>query len=166
MKKYVVFLSGVVCGVILLLLIQFGAKHFNLNVEEEVPIDGDTIIEENPLLQTINRQKMEDDPFYSDNETVEPGEVIHEKSFKIVDVGNAFNALVVGKDEFGGYGGTVYLLKQGILDKMEHGDITFYDGKIINIPKGKEVRMFGTYTYETRGAGIKTVPIIRIRNKQ
>lgn len=161
MKKFVIFISGVICGVFILLLIQLGVKHFNLNSENKIPIDGDTIIEESPFSHPIQ------DPFYSDNETGEPGEVIHEKSFKVVQVGNAFSALVVGKNEFGDYAGTVYLLKLSIFARQRKEYMTtFYDDQIIKVPKGKEVRMFGTYTYESKGAGIKTVPIIRIINKQ
>ena len=162
MKKLVIFLGGVVCGVLILLLIQFCVKHFNPNVDEKIPIDVDSIIEVNPLSYPPKIH----DPFYSENETDEPGEVIHEKSLKVVDVGNALNALVIGKDEFGSYNGTTYLLKQSVFAQMRKEMITFYDNQIIKIPKGKELRMFGTYTYESRGAGIRTIPIIRIVDKK
>ena len=161
MKRIIIFLGGLVCGAFLLLLIQYGIQKIDLKKDADVAIDEDTII--SLLNQPI---EIPENPFHSDAETSEPGELIREKSFKVVDVGDKFNALVCGKDEWGDYNGTVYLLKQSIFAPINHEMITFYDNQIIKVPKGKEVRMFGTYTYESRGAGIKTVPIIRIIDKQ
>ena len=159
MKKMVFFIGGILCGVILLLVIQ-NTKQKNIsNNDDTVQVDSDTIVED------YDTEIENQDPFYSDAETEVPGDIIHEKSLKVIQVGDEFNALVVGKDEYGYYNGMIYLLKQSLFASMRHEKITFYDDQIIKVPKGKELRMFGTYTYESSGAGIKTIPIIRFVDK-
>ena len=160
MKKLVLFIGGVIFGVLLLLVIQNTMQKKISNIDDTEKVDGDTIVGD------LDTEVENQDPFYSDAETDVPGDIIHEKSLKVVDVGNKFNALVVGKDEFGYYNGMVYLLKQSVFASLRHEMITFYDDQIIKVPKGKELRMFGTYTYESKGAGIKTVPIIRFVDKK
>ncbi len=162
MKKIVIFIGGIICGVLLLLVIHYTIQR-NSSVTEDIEdvedVDGDTIIE------GTDTETEYYDPFYSDAETNEPGEVIHEKSLKVIEVGDEYNALVIGKDEYGTYSGTSYLLKQSVFARLNKEMITFYDNQIIKVPKGKELRMFGTYTYESRGAGIRTIPIIRFVDK-
>ena len=160
MKKFLFFIGGIICGVLLLLVIQNTTQKNNSNIDDVEALDSDSIIG----YSDVNFESR--DPFYSDDETDVPGDIIHEKSLKVIDVGNKFNALVVGKNEFGDYNGTVYLLKQSVFAPLRHEMITFYDDQIVKVPRGKELRMFGTYTYETRGGGIKTVPIIRFVDKK
>lgn len=160
MKKLVAFIGGIICGVLLLLVIQNVMQKNSSDIDDIEELDGDSIIVDS------ENEIVNNDPFYSDSETDVPGEIVHEKSLKVIDVGNKFNALVVGKDEFGGYSGTSYLLKQNISALLRHELITFYDDQIIKVPKGKELRMFGTWTYESKGAGIRTIPIIRFVDKQ
>ena len=88
-----------------------------------------------------------------------PGDVLEVKSFKVFQVLGDNSALVHGKENnYNYYGGAVYLLTN---DEGKY----YYDDEIVDVPKGKIVRQFGIYQYQTRSEFGKTVPIIRIVDK-
>lgn len=88
-----------------------------------------------------------------------PGDVLEVKSFKVFQVLGDNSALVHGKENnYYYYGGAVYLLTN---DEGKY----YYDDEIVDVPKGKTVRQFGIYQYQTRSEFEKTVPIIRIVDK-
>ncbi|MCI7576456.1 MAG: hypothetical protein MSS82_06775 [Bacteroidales bacterium] len=88
----------------------------------------------------------------------EPGKVVNEKSFKVLQVIHDNAALVYGKDQYGDYWGTLYLI-------TNNNNRYYYDDEIIEVPKGKCVRQLGIYKYQTKSKDYKTVPIIGIRDK-
>lgn len=91
-----------------------------------------------------------------------PGEIINEKSFQVFEVYTPHAALVRGKTDSGGYYGIVYLLVRDKYYYFVNQNSEFYDEQIVKVPKGKVVRMFGTYSYTTRDGRRKTVPRIMI----
>jgi hypothetical protein len=56
------------------------------------------------------------------------------------------------------YMGTIYVIVH------DDGKL-YYDNQIVKVPKGKVVRMMGTYTYTTPKGMEKTVPIIKIMDQ-
>lgn len=88
----------------------------------------------------------------------EPGKVVNEKSFKVLQVIHDNAALVYGKDQYGDYWGTLYLI-------TNNNNRYYYDDEIIEVPKGKCVRQLGIYKYQTKSEDYKTVPIIGIGDK-
>ena len=119
--------------------------------------------------ETVVQDESQKDNFLSTimGEVYAPaGEIINEKTFKVFEVYTPCAALVSGKSEGGGYYGITYLL---VRDKyyylLENHDSEFYDEQIVKVPKGKVVRMFGTYSYTTRDGRHKTVPRIMIVDK-
>lgn len=92
----------------------------------------------------------------------EPGEVVSSSSFKVIQALDANSALVYGEEKgilSDYFGGTVYCLT--VSD--EHAGL--YDDQIIEVPKGYEARILGTYKYETTQKITKTVPVIAIMEK-
>jgi hypothetical protein len=161
MKKLVIFIGGIVCGVLILLVIQDTIQYNRSNTNDTEELVGDTFIEE---VKEEDTGRESNASFTSAAEIEIPGEIIREKSFKVFQVFHQYLALVHGKDEYGGYTGTVYMLKRDMMD-IATIKSPFYDEQIVNVPKGKVVRLFGTSQYPTRGGYIKTVPIIKIVDK-
>lgn len=89
----------------------------------------------------------------------QPGKVVNEKSFKVMQALNEHAALAHGKSRTGSYLGTLYLL-------YSNADRYFYDDEIITVPSGCEAVQIGVYKYTSNGGLDKTVPIVGIRDKQ
>ncbi len=85
----------------------------------------------------------------------DPGEVVNEKSFEVLQVIADNAALVCVSDE---YFGTIYLM-------TNNSGRYYYDDETITVPKGKCVRQLGIYKYQTKSKDYKTVPIIGILDK-
>lgn len=156
MKNWLIFLGGIVTGVVLVSVIVFFYKYDSLSFSDE-EIEEKTVVKNNAkqddYLSTILGEV-----------NAKPGKIINETSFKVFEV-SGYSALVYGKSEGGGYYGTIYLL---VMDKNELllGKASeFYDDQIVKVPNGKVVRMFGTYNYTTRDGRFKTVPRIMIVDK-
>lgn len=158
MKKWLIFLIGLILGGLLFFILSMGFEGKSTDSNNESGVDSDTIV----CIDGIEDYNSNDEPY---TKTEEAGEIINEKSFKVFQVYNQIVALVHGKDEYGYYNGTVYLLEQSALDVGQKRATPFYDDLIIKVQKGQEVRMFGTHTYTTRSGNSKTVPVIRIMNK-
>ena len=147
MKNWLIFLGGIVTGVVLVSVIVFFYKYDSLSFSDE-EIEEKTVVKNNAkqddYLSTILGEV-----------NAKPGKIINETSFKVFEV-SGYSA---------GYYGTIYLL---VMDKNELllGKASeFYDDQIVKVPKGKVVRMFGTYNYTTRDGRFKTVPRIMIVDK-
>jgi hypothetical protein len=144
MKKWMIYLLGVLTGFVLTVLVAF--------------------------VIYSNRPESNQDKFVGSTETdieqpdgvkmfKEPGDVINERSFEVFQVVAENGALVTGKGDGNYmYTGPVYLL---INDDGKY----YYDEEIIKLPKGKVVRQVGIYQYETKQAILKTVPIIEFLNE-
>ena len=147
MKKWLILIGGAVMGVILTLVITNIA-----NSENDTPVDE---VNNTPQVNyTWNNGDMEI-----------PGEIINVKSFKVFQVCNQIVALAHGQDRYGNYTGTVYLLENKKEDLYSLKVSPFYDDQIVNVPKGKVARLFGTHHYFTNNGQPKTVPIVRIVDK-
>lgn len=90
----------------------------------------------------------------------QPGEVINEQSFKVLQVVNENSALVYGKknarDKY--YSGTLYMIRS---NEQEY----YYDEEIIHVPSDKIIRQVGIYQYTNKLNTKKTVPIIKIMDR-
>ena len=137
MKNWMIFLCGLITGVVLTIIVAFiintSQKNSNV-VETEV-------------------QQQEDDGVKLFEE---PGDIMEGNSFKVFQVIATDGALVKGKSGRSDlYYGMVYLL-------INREGKSYYDDEIVNVPKGKVVRQMGIYHYPTRDGFEKTVPIIEI----
>ena len=179
MKRYITIAFGIIIGVLIIFLVTSAyMQEYNDStavVSQEPPSetknDETRNVEEKQVKRDTTHTKLFGDVhsimmrkyMFSNDEDM--GGVIHEKSFKVFSVISPSAAYVYGKDEYGSYRGTVYLLEQSALDVEQKRATPFYDDLIIKVQKGQEVRMFGTHTYTTRSGNSKTVPVIRIMNK-
>lgn len=153
MKKWLIFLIGLILGGLLFFILSMGFEGKSTDSNNESGIDSDSIVVIDGL-----------EDYHPDEETYleEQGEIINEKSFKVFQVINFQSALAYGKDEYGYYNGTLYLFQHSLAEVMSKSVAPLYDDQIIKVPKGKVVRLVGTYTYETRNGIFKTVPKVRI----
>jgi len=87
-----------------------------------------------------------------------PGQIVHDRSFKVLQVIQDNAALVVAKGDSGldVYLGDLYLL-------INHDGTYYYDDQKIKVPSSKVVRQVGIYKYNAKSGNQKTVPIIEIR---
>ncbi|MBE6314152.1 MAG: hypothetical protein E7079_04280 [Bacteroidales bacterium] len=141
-KKWVVFLLGLVAGCILTIL--------SLVVISKAMTTTDTVTEETanhvPGLNLFD----------------EPGDEFSAPSFEVMQVLASNVALAhSGETEYGRttYYGTLVLL---IGDENTH----FYDDQIVEVKSGQVARHIGTYQYQTKMEMQKTVPVISIFDKQ
>lgn len=138
MKKWVCFVLGIITGVIVTIL--FAITYVSLHTSTSQEPTSELSPEEQSGIR------------YYDS----PGEVIKESSFQVFQVLADNAALVHGKQTSENmYMGTIYVIVH------DDGKL-YYDNQIVKVPKGKVVRMMGTYTYTTPKGMEKTVPIIKI----
>lgn len=137
MKKWLVYVLGIVTGIVLTLV----------------------------ALLVIDNVISNQDPIESDPRVFlfeKPGEVMNFKSFEVFQVLTSTSALAhaseKSKEPYSYVSGTVVYL-------LPEPNIAYYDDQIIKVPAGKVVRQVGTYRYETRNETIKTVPIVKILDK-
>lgn len=88
----------------------------------------------------------------------QPGPIMHERSFKVMQVIQDNAALVRTKGDtyLDVYIGEIYLL-------INHDGTYYYDDQKIKVPSSKVVRQVGIYKYDAKSGDQKTVPIIEIR---
>ena len=138
MKKWVVFLLGVLTGIVLLSCVA--SLYNSMNQSNTTTEDGK---EQSDGIKMFK----------------EPGDIINEQSFEVFQVLAEDAALVRGKgDSYSIYNGLVYLL-------INRDGKYYYDGEKIDIKKNQKVRQVGIYRYENKSEIIKTVPIIEIVDK-
>ena len=154
MKKKWVFIIGMLTGV--LLTTAFFALEDDIralmrrsDTSEVMQARRDSL----RLAEAEEMRKMEELHYLAKNVTFDEKSV---KVFQVIQSVYNDQALVYGKDEYGAYYGTLYLLEYGGM---------LYDGQIIEIPKGMVLRLVGKYQYVTTDGGYKTVPRVRITDK-
>lgn len=146
MKKWMIFLGGVLTGIVLTIVFAFFLSKARGN-----GTDDNTIT--NTETETGDNNPEGVKMFK------EPGDIINENSFEVFQVIAENGALVKGKGDGSViYMGPIYLL-------INDDGKFYYDEEKINIPKGKVVRQVGIYQYETKNEFLKTVPIIEILDK-
>lgn len=156
MKKWLIYIGGIATGIIIVMVIMVINQYdYSSNVTNDKPDDSEVFIKarEEALTNILSGRNEK------------PGRIIDEKSFKVFQVLTKTVALVRGQSEGGYYYGNIYLLvdkSSQILDP----DFEFYDGQIVKVNENEKVRMFGTYKYITTDGMHKTVPRIRIINKE
>lgn len=145
MKKWMIFLAGIVFGIIVSFIYDKVANKEDSKTQTEQKVEAKIEKEPEPEPEDM------DGLHYFE----EPGDIIEGKSFKVFQVLANDAALVKGKSEYDLYLGTVYLI---VNDDKKY----YYDEEIVKVPKGKVVRQIGIYRYPTRDERIKTVPVIMI----
>ena len=127
MKKWLIFLGGVVTGVLLTFLFAF---MFSSQKETSLKEDsGLTIFEQ-------------------------PGDVITEKSFEVIQALEQGAALADGEKEYM----TTFLL---VNDEGKY----YYDHEIVKVPSGKVARQVGIFKYTSGGGLDRTVPVVKFMDK-
>lgn len=156
MKKILIFVTGMIAGMLFVIVLYFAYSFIpeiirSFETPEAMKINRDSM----RLANEERQRKMEELRYLAENITFD------EKSVKVQQVIQSIHnnqALVYGKDKYGDYYGTLYLLE----DNMH----TLYDDKVINIPEGMVLRMIGTYRYITVNGSYKTVPKVEITIKK
>lgn len=138
MKRWMIFVFGVIVGIIIMGFIDI------LKITSNEPENNETEI----IDEKDDGVTMFD----------EPGEVFSETSFRVFQVLDKGVALVSGNTKYGTYSGITCLLinREGKL---------YYDEEIIKVTQGKVARQMGIYQYQNRDDMTKTVPIIMIMDK-
>lgn len=140
MKKWVVYLLGVLTGIVLMFALAF-------------------ILNAIHSSETNNTEFVEAEEGNGATMFKEPGDIIKDRDFEVFQVIAKNAALVRGKSDVSDlYLGTIYLL-------MNEEEKYYYDDEKIKVPKEKVVRQMGIYQYPTNNDIIKTVPIICIMDK-
>ena len=142
MKKLLIYLAGVVTGIVLTFIFAI--------IYNKYCGDGKT---ESPTETVINNEEDNGITLFE-----EPGDIINGKSFEVFQVLERGVALVNGASDHDLYLGPVYLL-------INKDGKYYYDDEIINVPKGKVVRQMGVFQYLAKNEMNKTVPIIMIMDK-
>ena len=140
MKKWLIFIGGILTGIVLTVVLGLVLSSIS---KDKTPTENETEISDQPDGVTIFD---------------EPGEIMNSKSYKVFQVVFDNGALVNEELENDIYLGTVFLL-------INDEDKYYYDDEIIKVPQGKVVRQIGIYKYPTKRDIIKTVPIIKIMDK-
>ena len=143
MKKWLVYVLGVVTGFILAMLLAFLMNGKSKSVPDVICESGTETEESSDGIKLFD----------------EPGDIIEESSFEVFQVIAENAALVRGKG--GGrsiYRGPIYLI-------VNYDGKYYYDDERLVTPKGKVVRQIGIYQYPTRNDFVKTVPIIEIMDE-
>jgi len=156
MKKKWIFLTGMLTGILIMIVLFVANRYLPELVQryeetETMQVNRDSI----RLAAIEDMQRNEELQYLAQNVTFDEKSV---KVFQVIQSINNDQALVYGQDEYGHYLGTLYLLKNDLPTAL-------YDDQIINIPKGKLLRLIGTYQYVTRDGVYKTVPKVIITNK-
>ena len=150
MNKWLYFGTGVVVGVICTFLLTAFMSEKESHGSASVAVE------------TASKQQKKDE--LRDKGIVifdKKGDVIEEKSLKVMQVIGEDAALVHGKekdDNYDMYLGSIYLI-------TNYEQKYYYDEQIINIPAGKVLRQIGIYNYLTRMDMKKTVPIVMIMDE-
>lgn len=137
MKKWVVYLLGVLTGIVLTFLVAF-------------------MFYQNPTNNTesINDSAKNDGVTYFK----EPGDIIKTNSVEVFQVLAEDAALVMCENERGFYREPICLI-------VNNEGKYYYDDQIIKISEGEVFKQIGIYQYPTKNEDMKTVPIIRIMEK-
>lgn len=127
MKKTLIFIGGVVTGVVITFLFAF----------------------------IVNSRNTANDNFVLFEEE---GKAISTNSFEVFQVLDSGDALANEIKEYGIPTGLTVLF-------LNEDGASYYDDKVIKVPKGKCVRQLGIFKYTSKAEMEKTVPIVGIRNK-
>ena len=140
MKQWVVFLGGVVTGIILTILVLAIIGNAQNG-------RSDSIVEE---AKSDNNITMFD----------APGDIIEDDNVKVFQVIADDAALArAQEDKYDDlYLGKVYLV-------VNNDGKYYYDDEILKVKEGKVFRQVGIYRYPTRNEDVKTVPIIMLMDK-
>ncbi len=141
MKKWLLFVGGLLTGIILTILFLLVVSIKNQSEPKSVT----SVETEEETQRTPDGVNLFD----------EPGEIMDVKSYRVFQVIFEDGALVKEKSDYDSYYGKVCLL-------INSEGKYYYDDEIIKVPKGKVVRQVGIYQYPTNNNSIKTVPIIKI----
>ena len=151
MKKWVVYLLGILTGVVLTVAGISLFAYIN-NVQSD---DGVTNNAQSDDGKTNNAKSYDGITYFE-----KPGKIAEDKAFQVLQVIYENAALVNAQSDEDNdlYFGKVYLL---VNDEGEY----YYDEQKITAPAGKVFRQVGIYRYPTKRNDIKTVPVIQLMDK-
>lgn len=140
MKKFLIFIAGLICGVVLTIAV--------LAIVGQSQLNGNSVVNSN-----YKGAKFFD----------EPGKTINEPSLQVFQVIADDAALVRGKERndlvTDLYLGQIYLL-------VNNNGHYYYDDEIIRVSNDYVIKQVGIYQYMTAREMTKTVPIIAIFDKE
>jgi hypothetical protein len=145
MKKWMIFVAGIVFGFVLSFIIDKLVNNEDSEPQPKEKVESNAEKEQEPEPERIKGLHLLD----------EPGEIIKEESVKVFQVLAEDAALANGKNEYGDYYGTIYLI-------VNNEGKYYYDDEMVKVPTGKVFRQIGVYQYPTRQDIVKTVPVIMI----
>lgn len=153
MKKWVVYLLGIVTGVVLTFAALFGISIIKDAIDNRSKPTPEPVVtvDENPV---DNRYTMFD----------EPGEVLEDRAVQVFQVVSQDAALVKGQDARTRRLGSDLFLGPIYMYMNNEGKI-LYDEQIIKAPAGKVFRQMGIFRYEANSGMLKTVPVITLMDK-
>ena len=164
-KKWLCYLAGIATGICLTIAIGVVIMVINDQYDNSSKVTEESYNRNSDNSKEIVKYREQAQTRMLSGSNEIPGRIINEKSFEVFQVLTPAVALVRGQIKGGYYYGNIYLLVNE-LGLINGSDFEFYDGQIVNVKKNEEVRMYGTYKYTTTDGMLKTVPRIRIENKE
>lgn len=164
-KKWLYYFAGIAIGICLAIVIGVVIMVINDQYDNSSKVTEDSYNRDTDNSEEIVKYREQAKTRILSGSNEIPGRIINEKSFEVFQVLTPAVALVRGQIKGGYYYGNIYLLvdELGLINGSES---EFYDGQIVDVKKNEQVRMYGTYQYTTTDGILKTVPRIRIRNKE
>lgn len=144
------FFSGFIFCIILIAMLGHNASKNDNQISDEASSE---VVEEKSKIVEIDVPDPEGVYLFD-----EPGDIVNDKSFKVLQVIGTNTALAKAKSESGFYWGILYLL-------VNKENKFYYDDEIINTPKNNVVRQIGVYRYTSKNGDLKTVPIVMFFDK-
>lgn len=138
MKDVLIFIGGVIVGVIVTFLVALALSHENGSGNDN---------------STLEDKSNSDITLFD-----EPGDVLNYDKYKVFQVLDDNHALVKSNINYSWYDGPIFLLTN------DNGKY-YYDDEVIKVPKGKVMRQIGIFRYENSLENNKTVAIIKIVDK-
>ena len=167
MKKWIIYLLGVITGILMTYLLAFYPKLYNIHDITELGIFGEQsvencqdsakaeVAEETVVEQTVVKKKEE-----GKTHSNKQGNCVSRKDFevqKVLDNGDA-----IAREIIDSYQGIVLTSELEVLIPANEAGGNFYNNQVVKAPKGTCARQTGTYRYKPYGeyGETKIIPII------
>lgn len=154
MKKWVVYLLGILTGVVLTI-----AALVVISLITNA-IDKKSETTTTPEVTKVEEKKSDDNITMFD----QPGEVLEEKAFEVFQVLAEDAALVSGQTPEARRAGLNIYTGTTCLITNREGQL-YYDDQKIKATAGKVFRQVGIFRYEAKNGDFKTIPIIMLMDK-
>lgn len=152
-SKWAWFGMGFVSGIVFIFILVGIIGSRSSKNEDQVTDDGSEVVEEKSKIVEVDVPDPEGVYLFD-----EPGDIVNDKSFKVLQVLGTNTALARAKSASGYYWGVLYLL-------VNKENKFYYDDEIVNTPPNNIVRQIGVYRYMSKNEDLKTVPIVMFYDK-